>query len=97
MNLFFSSEWRQRLLAFDGEGSFEPERHRVALAEGATSLLQGAMRADFRSYMVDDILVKVDRALGVLSLQRLVDKRIESNAESGAWLEASRAVAAKTI
>jgi asparagine synthase (glutamine-hydrolysing) len=68
-NLFFSSEWRHRLLAFNGTSDSAPERDRIALANGATSLVQAAMRADFRSYMVDDILVKVDRASMLTSLE----------------------------
>jgi asparagine synthase (glutamine-hydrolysing) len=69
INVYFSPEWRRKLLAFDGGGDPRAERERIALAAGATTMLQAAQRIDFRSYMVDDILVKVDRASMLTSLE----------------------------
>jgi asparagine synthase (glutamine-hydrolysing) len=67
--LFFDEEWRRRLLVSDGGVCRTPEDLRVELTAGARSLLQGMQRIDFRSYMVDDILVKVDRASMLASLE----------------------------
>ncbi len=69
MNLFFDCEWRESLLAVSDRGQRTPEALRVELADGARSMLQAMQRVDFRSYMVDDILVKVDRASMLASLE----------------------------
>jgi asparagine synthase (glutamine-hydrolysing) len=68
-SLFFDQEWRRQLLVGGDGARPTPEELRVALAGGARSLLQGMQRIDFRSYMVDDILVKVDRASMLASLE----------------------------
>jgi asparagine synthase (glutamine-hydrolysing) len=68
-SLFFDEEWRGSLLADPRATRGAPERLRRELAYGAKSLLQAMLRVDFRSYMVDDILVKVDRASMLASLE----------------------------
>ncbi|HKR66330.1 MAG TPA: asparagine synthase-related protein, partial [Thermoanaerobaculia bacterium] len=68
-SLFFDREWRATLLAQDVTSERKPEAMRLELASGAHSLLQAMQRVDFRSYMVDDILVKVDRASMLASLE----------------------------
>ena len=70
INLFFDQGQRRELLRIASpNGATSPEVYKVALAEGAHSLLDAAQRADFLSYMVDDILVKVDRASMLASLE----------------------------
>ena len=69
LNLYFGEEWRNRLLARHGGATSEPEHYRMSLTYGAQTMLQAAQRIDFRSYMVDDILVKVDRASMLTSLE----------------------------
>ena len=69
IGLFFDEEWRSRLLAAPSETHPTPDDLRLELAAGAETLLQAAQRIDFRSYMPDDILVKVDRASMLASLE----------------------------
>jgi asparagine synthase (glutamine-hydrolysing) len=66
--LFFDDDWRSQLLARRSRSS-SPEELRLKLAVGGRSLLQAMQRIDFRAYMVDDILVKVDRASMLASLE----------------------------
>lgn len=68
IGLYFNETWRRRLLPDDAV-TREPEEYRVSLATGAKTLLQAFQRIDFRSYMVDQILVKVDRASMLNSLE----------------------------
>lgn len=73
VNMHFDRHWRRKLLApvwpGGGETDDAPEQFKVNLCRSDRTLLQNATAADFRSYLVDDILVKVDRASMLCSLE----------------------------
>ena len=69
VGLYFDEEWREKLLTSSVQAHPTPDDLRLSMSEGALTMLQAAQRIDFRSYMVDDILVKVDRASMLASLE----------------------------
>jgi asparagine synthase (glutamine-hydrolysing) len=74
VNIYFDKATRRRLVAAPLRRNAPrtpggPEVWRAGLAPAGMSLLQQATRADFRSYLVDDVLAKVDRASMLVSLE----------------------------
>lgn len=73
VDMYFDATARHRLLApavrEAANARAAPEGMKMALCDDAQSLVQQATRVDFSTYMVDDILAKVDRASMLTSLE----------------------------